>query len=207
MSRPAYRDRRGGENRAAHAFERALLAAAIVCLSWYGWRMHEIVTRTGPGHRAGTAGDCRPRHRAAAWSAGRRCHRRARDSTPASLRAGQSRRRRQRPRFFRRLSAGHAVAVDAGQQRSLPRAHRDPPPPPPPPVTVRSEHIREGDAITLATTHGELRYRVLKTLIVDPKDIWVLKPLPNVSLTLITCYPFSFVGHAPHRFIVQAEKL
>ena len=68
-------------------------------------------------------------------------------------------------------------------------------------------NIRAGDAITLSTTRGMLNYRVLKTLIVDPKDVWVLQPLPGVSLTLITCYPFTFVGHAPHRFIVQAEKI
>jgi sortase A len=45
------------------------------------------------------------------------------------------------------------------------------------------------------------------TLIVNPEDVWVLNPIPNVSLTLITCYPFYFVGHAPHRFIFQAEKI
>jgi len=69
------------------------------------------------------------------------------------------------------------------------------------------EHIQEGDEITLSTTHGNLRYRVLKTLIVNPSDVWVLDPIPKVSLTLITCYPFYYVGHAPRRFIVQAEKL
>jgi sortase A len=69
------------------------------------------------------------------------------------------------------------------------------------------EHIHAGDAISLSTTHGTLKYRVLKTLIVSPQDVWVLDPLPKVNLTLITCYPFYFVGHAPRRFIVQAEKL
>jgi sortase A len=68
-------------------------------------------------------------------------------------------------------------------------------------------NIQAGDAINLSTPHGDLHYRVVKTLIVDPTDVWVLNPLPNVDLTLITCYPFQFVGHAPHRFIVQAEKL
>jgi sortase (surface protein transpeptidase) len=37
--------------------------------------------------------------------------------------------------------------------------------------------------------------------------VWVLDPLPQVSLTLITCFPFFYVGHAPQRFIVQAEKV
>jgi len=69
------------------------------------------------------------------------------------------------------------------------------------------EHIRAGDAITLSTRHGEFNYRVVNTLIVDPKDVWVLNTQPHVNLTLITCYPFTYVGHAPHRFIVQAERL
>ena len=67
--------------------------------------------------------------------------------------------------------------------------------------------IHMGDAIHLSTTHGELNYRVVKTMIVKPKDVWVLDPLPNVDLTLITCYPFYYVGSAPNRFIVQAEKV
>ncbi len=67
--------------------------------------------------------------------------------------------------------------------------------------------IHAGDAIRLSTPHGELNYRVLKTMIVKPKDVWVLGPLPSVDLTLITCYPFYYVGSAPNRFVVQAEKV
>jgi len=69
------------------------------------------------------------------------------------------------------------------------------------------QNIRTGDDIKLSTRHGDINYRVVKTMIVDPKDVWVLDPQPHVNLTLITCYPFTYVGHAPHRFIVQAEKL
>ena len=47
---------------------------------------------------------------------------------------------------------------------------------------------------------------MLKTFIVGPDEVWVLDPIPNVNLTLITCYPFYYVGHAPSRFIVQAQK-
>jgi sortase A len=57
------------------------------------------------------------------------------------------------------------------------------------------------------TSYGTFRYRVRRTLVVDPEDVWVLDSLPQVNLTLITCFPFSFVGHAPRRFVVQAEKL
>jgi sortase A len=69
------------------------------------------------------------------------------------------------------------------------------------------ERIRVGDDIWLATPYGDFEYRVRRTLVVEPTDLWVLDPLPAVGLTLITCFPFGYIGHAPHRFIVQAEKL
>jgi sortase A len=69
------------------------------------------------------------------------------------------------------------------------------------------EHISIGDDIRLATQHGDFKYQVRRTLIVDPKDVWVLDPTSDDNLTLITCYPFYYVGHAPQRFIVQAEKI
>ena len=65
--------------------------------------------------------------------------------------------------------------------------------------------IRAGDEVKVVTPRGEYSYRVSKTLIVDPDDVWVLAPTQTPSVTLITCYPFSFVGHAPQRFIVRAE--
>jgi sortase A len=67
--------------------------------------------------------------------------------------------------------------------------------------------IRAGDDVRVLTSRGTFRYRVRRTLVVDPEDVWVLDALPQVNLTLITCFPFSFVGHAPRRFVVQAEKL
>jgi sortase (surface protein transpeptidase) len=42
-------------------------------------------------------------------------------------------------------------------------------------------------------------------LIVGPDDVYVLDPTTKPTLTLVTCYPFEFIGHAPKRFIVQAE--
>ena len=190
--------RRAKAGRYIYAIERALLAAAVVCLSWYGWRTYDI-------HREQALATVQVQQAIA-----------GRDvelppGPPANGVIGEL----EIPRLH--LSA----PVKAGDDDSvldfsvgylpdtpLPwmpgnsafAAHRDR-------LFRPLEHIHEGDAITLSTTHGDLRYRVLKTLIVDPKDVWVLKPLPNVSLTLITCYPFTFVGHAPHRFIVQAEKL
>jgi LPXTG-site transpeptidase (sortase) family protein len=64
--------------------------------------------------------------------------------------------------------------------------------------------IAIGDTLTLQTPRGERRYRVQETLIVDPVDVEVLDPTEQSSITLVTCYPFYFVGSAPRRFIVKA---
>ena len=68
-------------------------------------------------------------------------------------------------------------------------------------------NIRRDDLITLITPQGEYRYRVVSTRIVNPRDIAVLAPSRNEVLTLVTCYPFYFVGSAPDRFIVRAERV
>lgn len=68
-------------------------------------------------------------------------------------------------------------------------------------------HVRRDDTVRLKTPHGRFEYRVRETLIVDPEDVWVLEPTPAAMLTLITCYPFDYVGSAPRRFIVRAERV
>lgn len=67
--------------------------------------------------------------------------------------------------------------------------------------------IRTGDEIRLHTPHGTFRYRATRQVVVDPDELWVLDPSPVAALTLITCYPFDFVGPAPRRFVVQAERI
>ena len=69
----------------------------------------------------------------------------------------------------------------------------------------RLEHMRLNDEVRLVTPRGEYHYRVTRTHIVNPDDVWVLAPTPHPTITLITCYPFAFIGNAPQRFIVQAE--
>jgi sortase A len=64
--------------------------------------------------------------------------------------------------------------------------------------------IHQGDAIELITTKQDIRYVVDELLIVNPQDVSVLQPRSRASLTLVTCYPFYFVGSAPQRFIVHA---
>jgi sortase A len=69
------------------------------------------------------------------------------------------------------------------------------------------QHIRVGDELRVSTLHGDFSYQVRETMVVDPNDVWVLDPTDRPTLTLITCYPFSYVGNAPRRFIVRAERL
>ena len=64
--------------------------------------------------------------------------------------------------------------------------------------------IETGDAIILATPDGSFTYRVERTVVVDPSDVWVLDATADPVLTLVTCYPFSYIGSAPQRFIVRA---
>lgn len=68
-------------------------------------------------------------------------------------------------------------------------------------------NIRQNDVITLTTLAGEYRYRVTSTEIVSPSDVTVLQADGHEVLTLVTCYPFYFVGPAPDRFIVRAERV
>jgi sortase A len=69
-------------------------------------------------------------------------------------------------------------------------------------------HVRRNDVVVFKTPGGEYRYRVVSTKVVKPSDVWVLNPDDgNQILTLITCYPFYFIGSAPDRFIVRAERI
>jgi len=65
-------------------------------------------------------------------------------------------------------------------------------------------NIQKGDEIALTTWNGAFRYRVESIQVVGPDDVGVLQPTSLPTLTLVTCYPFYFVGSAPKRFIVRA---
>jgi sortase A len=69
------------------------------------------------------------------------------------------------------------------------------------------KHIRIGDQVIVRTTRGDLEYRVRDTKIVEPDDLSVLAPTDAHTLTLITCYPFGYIGNAPQRFIVHADRV
>lgn len=66
------------------------------------------------------------------------------------------------------------------------------------------KNISLGDTITTQTVTGVKTYRVTGTATIDPDDVYVLEPTASSTLTLITCYPFYFVGSAPERFAVFA---
>jgi sortase A len=68
-------------------------------------------------------------------------------------------------------------------------------------------NIRADDMIEVETTAGTYRYMVKSTRIVTPRDVSVLEASGGETLTLVTCYPFYYVGSAPKRFIVHATKV
>lgn len=65
--------------------------------------------------------------------------------------------------------------------------------------------IKAGAALELQTPTEVRKYRVASTQIVTPDTTSVLEETEHDAVTLVTCYPFYFVGHAPKRFIVRAE--
>jgi len=68
----------------------------------------------------------------------------------------------------------------------------------------RLRDIRADDEIRLVTATGTFAFRVHETSVVMPADTWVLDPTREPALTLVTCYPFTYIGSAPKRFIVRA---
>lgn len=67
--------------------------------------------------------------------------------------------------------------------------------------------IRPGDIIILRTLKGQFQYRVESTRVVSPANIEVLAATDKRELTLVTCFPFNYVGAAPHRFVVRAAQV
>ena len=67
-------------------------------------------------------------------------------------------------------------------------------------------NIRAGDVVKISGLHN-FEYVVTAIHIVSPEDVSVLGATPEPTLTIITCYPFYFIGSAPKRFVVQAKKV
>jgi sortase A len=71
----------------------------------------------------------------------------------------------------------------------------------------RLGELEPGDVIRIIDPRAEYSYRVTFTDIINPDETWVLQSASGETLTLITCYPFHFVGPAPKRFVVRAHRL
>jgi sortase A len=71
----------------------------------------------------------------------------------------------------------------------------------------RLKDVRPGQRIRILTQRGSWDYEVQRTRVVDPADVDVLDERGEPMLTLVTCYPFYFVGNAPQRFIVHARMV
>jgi sortase A len=189
--------------------ECALFALAIVCLGYYAWvtveaRLYQefenreldailavppapaIAGATPPAGAAAPA----PTRVAAGSMLGRLEIPRLRVST--IVRAGSDARTLQ-------LAVGHipGTALPGDNGNIGLAGHRDT-------FFRRLREIRPGDEIRFVTRDGTFVYRVERTQIVEPRDVWVLDPTPAPALTLVTCYPFTYVGSAPQRFIVRA---
>jgi sortase A len=101
------------------------------------------------------------------------------------------------------LAVGHIpLTVLPGQQGNVGvAAHRDT-------LFRNRKDIKLDDEITLTTLDNTYAYRVVSFRVVNPAETSVLKSSKDEKvLTLVTCYPFYFVGHAPRRFIVRATQL
>ena len=69
------------------------------------------------------------------------------------------------------------------------------------------KNLNTGDEIRFSTLHGDFKYEVESLLVVEPENVAVLAPSSGNVLTLVTCYPFSYIGAAPKRFIVRARQV
>ena len=67
--------------------------------------------------------------------------------------------------------------------------------------------VEIGDSIDMLTYQGNRQFVVSSITIVDPTDVSVLASTDTSTITLVTCYPFYYVGHAPKRYIVKGELL
>jgi sortase A len=188
--------------------ERLLLAIAAACLGYYGYvsaetalyqafetRELEAILASGPR----TAPEARA---AGVTAAPRRLPARGeavgridipRLGVSAVVRAGSDAR-------TLRLAVGHIPGTALPGERGNVglAAHRDT-------FFRRLGDIRKGDEVRVTTPEGTYAYTVEGTTVVDPVDVWVLDGTAYPALTLVTCYPFSYIGSAPQRFIVRAK--
>ena len=101
-----------------------------------------------------------------------------------------------------KTAAGHlpGTALPGAPGNSVVAAHRDT-------LFAGLRHVRIGDLVTMRTGDREFSYRVSAIDVVTPRSLHVLEPTPEATLTMITCFPFDFVGPAPMRYVVSATEV
>ena len=194
--------------RGLRVLERLLLVVGFVCLGYFGYVSAEtalyqafetreldaiLAAAPPPPAPVGTvARPAPPRPRPADGTALGRLEI-PRLNVSAIVRAGSDSR-------TLRLAVGHIGGTSLpGEPGNIGlAAHRDT-------FFRRLGEIRPDDLVRLVTAEGTYVYRVEDTQVVDPHDTWVLNPTDEPALTLVTCYPFRYVGSAPRRFIVRAH--
>jgi sortase A len=206
---PPHRRRRG--SRVLRVLERLLLVVGIVALGYYVYATAESMlyqafenreldrilntsaASAAPSHDVPLAMP-RPRPRPPTGSAIGRLEI-PRLKVSAIIRTGSDARTLQ-------LAVGHIPGTAfPGEDGNMGlAAHRDT-------FFRRLGDIRNDDEIRVTTSDGVFNYRVERTSVVQPKDVWVLNRTEHPALTLVTCYPFTYIGNAPERFIVRATRL
>ena len=68
-------------------------------------------------------------------------------------------------------------------------------------------NVRLNDLVTLETPNGKYQYAVVRTAVVGPQHVELVRPSSKSDLVLVTCFPFHYVGPAPQRFVVQAMRI
>jgi sortase A len=96
--------------------------------------------------------------------------------------------------------AGHVPGTPSpgGDGNVVIAAHRDT-------FFRKLEGVVRGDRIQMATARGRYEYVVESSEVVDPEDTQVMESRARDELTLVTCYPFHYIGSAPKRFVVHAR--
>ncbi|MCF8566489.1 sortase [Alicyclobacillus tolerans] len=98
------------------------------------------------------------------------------------------------------LGAGHynSSALPGQIGNDYVAGHRDT-------VFTQLKNVKKGDLVIFSTPYGKFVYKAVSFQIVPQSDTSVLDPTPYQTLTLQTCYPFSFFGFAPDRYIVHTK--
>lgn len=102
-----------------------------------------------------------------------------------------------------RAAVGHylGTALPTQNDQIVLSGHRDT-------LFKRFDELEIGDAFVVKMKYGDFTYEIVDTKIVDADDRTIIKSTaPNEELVVTTCYPFGYIGNAPHRFIFYGKKV